>query len=65
MINKNDFHIIYQNLPFSNLDVEDYLFDIFQKVKENLNKRTNNDLKVEYEDNIILEYILQEFVFHL
>ena len=63
MINKNDFHIIYQNLPFSNLDVEDYLFDIFQKVKENLNKRTNNDLKVEYEDNIILEYILQEFVF--
>ncbi len=63
MITKSQFNLIYEKLPFGKLDVSDYLYSIYEKVESDLKTRTNNSPKVDNIDALILDYVVQEFVY--
>lgn len=61
MINK-EFHDKYI-LTFDNIDYEEYLFNIFTTIKDILNKRIVNSKRKTYQDDLLIEYLFQEFLF--
>lgn len=63
MINKTQFQAIYKKLPFGNLKVEDYLYGIYETVMKDLINRSNNSPKVNNLDALVLDYVVQEFVY--
>lgn len=63
MISKERFHIVYSKLPFANLNIEDYLYNLLFEVENNLKVRTNNHAKIIYEEQTIFDYIVQELIY--
>lgn len=63
MLTRKQFNVIYDKLPFGKLNVKDFLYEIYQRVVEDLIIRTNNSPQVTNLDVLILDYVIQEFVY--
>ena len=65
MITKDNFHQIYTNIGFNNIVVENSLYDIFCFVMNSLYERSNKNPNVFANENIVLDYVLQEYMYQL
>ena len=65
MITKDNFHQIYTNIGFNNIVVENSLYDVFCFVMNLLYERSNKNPNVFANENIVLDYVLQEYMYQL
>ena len=65
MITREDFHRIFNNIGFDNTSIESNLYDIFTFVINNLFEKSNKNVIVFANEHIILDYVLQEYMYQL
>lgn len=65
MISRENFHRVYQQLPIHDLKAEEYLYSLLKDVTERLIKKSRNHPKVLYNEQLIFDYIIQEFLYML
>ena len=63
LINKVQFHALYKTLNIASEELEDYFFEIFHNVNQELLKLFHNSLRLIIEQQSILEYLRDEYLF--
>lgn len=63
MLSKEQFHLIYSNVPLGPYDVEDYIYGIFNDVFNGLIEKLHNNPVIFANIQTILEYIMQEYLY--
>ena len=63
LINKAQFHALYKTLNIASEELEDYFFEIFHNVNQELLKLFHNSLRLIIEQQSILEYLRDEYLF--
>ena len=63
LINKAQFHALYKTLNIASEELEDYFFEIFHNVNQELLNLFHNSLRLIIEQQSILEYLRDEYLF--
>lgn len=66
MISREQFHTIYTSLPFGEPSAaEEFLYGAFVAVINDVFQRSGGDPQVHLHENLILDYVLQEYIYML